>query len=272
MNTRSWRKLGRVFSADFDACHPKMISHAANPLPVVVEDGIYRIYFNCRDENNRSSVGIVDFDLIRCEIVAQYDQPVFEHGPPGSFYADGVSLGNIYRSGDSTYMLFMGWQNKVGAHWRGDIGRLILQNDFSLVLDSDTPFIASDHEDPVSLSYPWVMQTGEDGFDMWYGSTVTWEAGNGEMLHVIKHATSVDGHDWKRHGIAIPYQLGVAQAFSRPQSPVILNRGTICGFLTAAVVVKNIVSVMHSVKTSFPGDWRLKTVASMFLQTAGTQR
>jgi hypothetical protein len=51
---------------------------------------------------------------------------------------------------------------------------------------------------------------------MWYGSTVTWDAGNGEMLHVINHATSSDGQSWTFHGQAIPHALGVAQAFSRP--------------------------------------------------------
>ena len=45
---------------------------------------------------------------------------------------------------------------------------------------------------------------------------MTWDAGNGEMLHVINHATSVSGHEWNRRGLAVPYELGVAQAFSRP--------------------------------------------------------
>ena len=45
-----------------------------------------------------------------------------------------------------------------------------------------------------SLSYPWVLRE-LDQYRMWYGSTVTWDAGNGEMLHVINHATSVNGHE-----------------------------------------------------------------------------
>jgi hypothetical protein len=36
------------------------------------------------------------------------------------------------------------------------------------------------------------------------------------MLHVINSATSADGHHWKREGLAVPYGLGRAQAFSRP--------------------------------------------------------
>lgn len=216
MNTRSWKKLGQIFNADFDSCHSKMISHAANPLPVLIENGIYRVYYSCRDKRNRSSVGIVDFDLVRREIVAQYDHPVFEHGPPGSFYAEGISLGNTYKAGTTTYMLFMGWQNNATTHWRGDVGRLILDQDLTLRLDSDSPLLAADDTDPISLSYPWVMPRAEGGFDMWYGSTTAWDAGNGEMLHVIKHATSADGHAWTRHGAAVPYELGIAQAFSRP--------------------------------------------------------
>jgi len=36
------------------------------------------------------------------------------------------------------------------------------------------------------------------------------------MVHVIKSATSEDGHVWQRRGVAVPYELGIAQAFSRP--------------------------------------------------------
>jgi hypothetical protein len=51
---------------------------------------------------------------------------------------------------------------------------------------------------------------------MWYGSTITWDSGNGEMIHVINHAVSDNGHIWQRNGLAVPYCLGTAQAFSRP--------------------------------------------------------
>ena len=51
----------------------------------------------------------------------------------------------------------MGWQNPKNEHWRGDIGRLILTDDLSLELESSKPFL-SVKNDPVSLSYPWVMK------------------------------------------------------------------------------------------------------------------
>jgi hypothetical protein len=209
-----WRKLGQLYRPK--PVHPKLASHAANPLGIPLEGDIYRIFFSGRDSQNRSSVGFVDVDVIKRELVYVHDKPVFEHGPEDSFYSHGVSIGNCYEAEGDRYILFMGWQCPSGGHWRGDIGRLVLQHDFSLRIDSDKPFMSTDVTDPVSLSYPWVIPKENGGYHMWYGSTMTWDAGNGDMLHVIKHAASKDGHRWQRDGVAIPYRLGTAQAFSRP--------------------------------------------------------
>jgi len=217
---RRWTKLGRLY--DPRPLHPKLATHAANPLALPLEGDVYRVFFSGRDERNRSSVGFVDVDIVRREIVYVHDRPAFEHGPVGSFYADGVSIGNCYEVGSQRYMLFMGWQCPPDAHWRGDIGRLVVGRDFSLSLDGIGPFMASDAQDPVSLSYPWVVRERGGGYRMWYGSTRTWDAGNGEMLHVIHEATSVDGDRWSRTALAVPYILGRAQAFSRPS---VLARG-----------------------------------------------
>ncbi|WP_436399661.1 hypothetical protein [Roseobacter sp. S98] len=212
-----WRKLGRIYSADI-ALHPKLLSHAANPLPVLLQGNVFRIFFSARDIQNRSSVGAIDFDLVARRLVTVHSEPFFKHGDQGSFFADGVSIGNCYEADGQVYMLFMGWQAPNDGHWRGDIGRISVNDDLQLTLDGSTdyPFMASDAEDPISLSYPWVLPGPKQGFDMWYGSTISWTSGNDEMVHVIKHASSEDGHAWKRNGIAVPFQEGVAQAFSRP--------------------------------------------------------
>lgn len=214
--TTYWKKLGQIYSLEPAGRHPKLISHAANPLPVHMKDDVYRVFFSGRDQNNRSSVGAVDIDIVQRKVIADHEQPFFEHGPKGSFFADGVSVGNCYVAAGVRYMLFMGWQSPEDGHWRGDIGRLVVTSDLQLQLDSATPMMGADPMDPISLSYPWVQARQGGGFDMWYGSTMTWDAGNGEMLHVIQHASSEDGQHWRRHGLAVPYELGVAQAFSRP--------------------------------------------------------
>jgi hypothetical protein len=208
-----WRKLGRLYAPH--PAHPKLATHAANPLAVRLDGDLYRVFFSGRDGANRSSVGCVDIDLRRRKLMRVHERPVFEHGPAGSFHADGVSVGCCYEAHGARYMLFMGWQRPANAHWRGDIGRLAVQADLSLALDPPHAFMGADATDPVSLSYPWVVREGA-AYRMWYGSTSTWDAGNGEMLHVIHQATSRDGERWSRMGLAIPYEMGRAQAFSRP--------------------------------------------------------
>lgn len=214
--TRYWKKLGQLYVPKPSGRHPKLISHAANPLPVHMEGDVYRVFFSGRDELNRSSVGAVDVDIHQRKVIKEHHFPFFEHGPVGSFFSDGVSIGNCYEVDGVQYMLFMGWQNPVNGHWRGDIGRLIVTPELTLELDSHVPFMGSNTIDPISLSYPWVLASPSGGFQMWYGSTLTWDAGNSEMLHVIQHASSDDGSNWNRTGLAVPYELGRAQAFSRP--------------------------------------------------------
>ena len=207
-----WKKLGKIF--ELQPINHDLLTHASNPLALHLKDDVFRIFFSGRNKNNKSSVGFVDIDIFTKEIKQRSDT-VFKHGSDNSFYSHGVSIGNIYTVGSKSYMLFMGWQIRNGGHWRGDIGRLELHNDTNLSLTPQSAFIRCDNEDKISLSYPWVI-FDEGIYKMWYGSTLNWTSENGEMIHVIKYATSVDGGSWEKHGLAIPYEIGVAQAFSRP--------------------------------------------------------
>ena len=83
--TRCWKKLGQLYVSKASGRHPKLISHAANPLPVYMGGDVYRIFFSGRDEQNRSSVGAVDIDIFQREIITEHHSPFFEHGPVGSF-------------------------------------------------------------------------------------------------------------------------------------------------------------------------------------------
>ena len=213
---RYWRKLGLLYCPTVSGRHTKILTHAANPLPVHLIGDIYRIYFSGRDSQNRSSVGAVDIDIVTRTIIHEHYEPFFLHGPEGSFYAEGVSIGNCYHANGNNYMLFMGWQTPENQHWRGDIGRLIVKSDLTLELDRHTAFMNADLIDPLSYSYPWVIQDKLGLYRMWYGSTKDWTSENGEMVHIINYATSQDGNHWSKYGVSVPYRIGVAQAFSRP--------------------------------------------------------
>ncbi len=211
-----WQKLGLLYCPPDDSSNPELVTHASNPLAVHLHDDVFRVFYSGRDTCNRSSVGAVDIDIISRSIKAEHDETMFSCNSENTFYRDGVSIGCIYKVDGNHYMLFMGWQHPIDKHWRGDIGRIRLSGSLELSLDPSIPYMESDIEDPISLSYPWVFRHANGEFIMVYGSTLTWDGGNGEMIHVLKHASSSDGKQWTKHGIAITHVIGQAQAFSRP--------------------------------------------------------
>jgi predicted GH43/DUF377 family glycosyl hydrolase len=210
----TWKKLGQIYK--FKSIDDYLLSHASNPLAVHLKDDIYRVFFSGRCQENKSSVGYVDINIITHEVIFTCEKVAFKYGEEDSFYSHGVSIGNMYKVEEKKYIQFMAWQIRDGGHWRGDIGRLEVSDDYmQLKLDPQDVYIGCDDEDPISLSYSWIMQD-ENIYKMWYGSTIDWSSENGEMIHVIKYAISKDGENWQKHGLAIPYELGIAQAFSRP--------------------------------------------------------
>lgn len=210
----AWDKLGLVYVPQ--QIGDKLVSHAANPLAVHIGDDVFRVFFSGRDTAKRSSVGYFDLDIKKRALVGLCDKPVFLHGTPGTFYSHGISVGGIYAVGSTRYMLFMGWHIPEGGHWRGEIGRLLLDDKLHLSLDPSGPLLGLTEHDPVSLSYPFVLPDPVHGYRMWYGSTTVWDAGNGEMVHVLRQAVSSDGTKWTRIDEDLPWALGTAQAFSRP--------------------------------------------------------
>ncbi|MGZ3861858.1 MAG: hypothetical protein ACXVPN_07600 [Bacteroidia bacterium] len=209
----NWKKLGQVYK--MEEIHPLLKTHASNPLAIHLAGDVFRVFFSGRDENNKSSVGYVDIDVIKQTTVNTCKEPLIKYGNEESFCSHGISIGNLYRQNEKQFILFMGWNIRGNQHWRGDVGRIELTGTDKMQLNPEKPFMGTDEEDPISLSYPFVV-FHEGKYKMWYGSTITWHSENREMIHVIKYATSPDGENWVRHGIAVPYELGVAQAFSRP--------------------------------------------------------
>jgi hypothetical protein len=116
---------------------------------------------------------------------------------------------------DEMSLSVMGWKNYVDKHWEGRIGYIRIDSQGNLTELEPKPWMDLDNQDPISLSYPAVYRD-RNSVMIWYGSTLTWDAGNGEMLHILKEARlSSDGRVIKGD-IKLPYILGSAQAFSRP--------------------------------------------------------
>lgn len=191
------------------------LNYASNPTAITIADSQLRIFFNSRDFQNRSS--IYSIDLLPQSLEPDYASVFLQHahGKESSYFSHGISVGQLFDFHGERLLSIMGWKCYRDRHWEGRIGSIPLGADGNLAELVTSPWMDLDEVDPISLSYPAVLED-EDCKSIWYGSTITWDAGNGEMVHVLKEAKlSQDGKIMKS-GKVLPYVLGSAQAFSRP--------------------------------------------------------
>ena len=209
-----WKKLGIIYDpANFRGGY----KYGANPVATKLEKGIYRIYFNIRDNENKSYITYLDFDISNYKILSVSSEPVICPGDRGYFDDSGCSLGSIVRISDEIeYIYYVGWNLGITVPWRNSIGIVMhdIKEDTYRKL-SDAPVLDRNHVDPLSLSYPYVMLK-DNCFHMWYGSNVKWGQGS-DMYHVIKYASSSDGILWNRCGeICVEGTNSREYAFARP--------------------------------------------------------
>ncbi|MDB5283630.1 MAG: hypothetical protein JWO06_2705 [Bacteroidota bacterium] len=211
-----WKKLGNIFCPE--NVHPWMFSHAANPVAKHLHDGVYRVYFTCRNAASQSHIGYADMDMDNhYKIINIADEPVLTPGEIGGFDDSGVAMGYLLEINGQEFLYYLGWNLKVTVPWLNTIG-LAIFNPATKKFEktSRAPMMDRSNEDPFSISYPCVLF--EDGiYRMWYGSNLKWGKDQSEMSHVIKYAESNDAIHWCRtNQIHINMEKPFEYAFSKP--------------------------------------------------------
>ena len=219
----NWKKLGRIYEPE-NIYEGGVFTHGSNPFPVNIEEDIFRIFYNIRDEKNRSHLTYLDFDIEHKTIIKVASKPILSPGIPGMFDDSGCSLGCVLDFEDKKYIYYLGWNLGVTVPWMNYIGLAIYNmSDDTCQKFSNVPIVERNEIDYLSMSYPYVIK--ENGkFRMWYGSNIQWGEKKRDMNHVIKYAESEDGIHWKRDGsICIQGKDESEYAFSKPS--VIFENG-----------------------------------------------
>lgn len=209
-----WEKSGHIFCSSGQ--YPWMVSHAANPFAEPISESIWRIYFTCRDEQQRSHISWLELDINSQEVVRIAQKPLLSPGAPGTFDDSGTALGWAITIGGHKLFYYLGWNLSVTVPWRNSIG-LAKWNKDTDELDrvSLAPLLDRHHVDPFSISYPCVL-FDRGRYKMWYGSNLSWGSQVHSMKHVIKYAESSDGYHWERHGTIAVGLEGAQYALSKP--------------------------------------------------------
>ncbi len=210
----AWIKQGRIFNLEPS---PNRSTHAQVPTPYIMDDRI-RVFYSCRN-NGKAFVAYFDLAKDLKTILKVYEQPVFSHGKPGNFDADGVMPSCILPMGDEIWLYFIGWNElKNTARYQNEIGIAVSKD------GGDTfhrlfhgPIMGRNSQDPGMVVMPMVIKDG-DKFRCWYQSGTGWDLVDGqyEPTYVIKYAESENGIDWERSNTdTIRYKFP-SEALSRP--------------------------------------------------------
>ena len=211
-----WEKKGMLYNVDNKT--DWMVSHVANPTPEHLYDDVFRIYFSCRDKNNRSSISFIDYDIVKQLVVDEPMVQVLAPGAPGLFDDAGCSVNSIINTNEGRkYLYYLGWYLGVSVPFSNYIGLAVWSEETKKFIKyRTTPIMDRTEVDPYSTSYNSILHINGI-YKMWYGSSLTW--GNGkksDMIHVIKYAESQNGINWNTQGHVCISGKTEEYAFARP--------------------------------------------------------
>lgn len=197
----SWRRLGRVFEPAGQ--HPWMISHASVPFAEPLGGDLYRVYFTCRDAENRSHIGWLEFDITRPgDILALSDAPVLAPGPIGRHDDRGAMMSWLVSEGGLRHLFYVAWNVTSPAPYHPSVG-LAVGSGGAAFEALPGPVVERDWTDPYFCSNPCVLV--ENGlWRMWYLSGLGWETTPSGLSpsYEVRYAESDDGVRWRRAGAA----------------------------------------------------------------------
>lgn len=194
-----WKKLGLIFApgrADW------MATHAQNPLPEALGDGVFRVHFASRDRLNRARGGYFDFEIRNpFKTLAASGEPTLDLGELGAFDDAGVMPSSRIDVGAAKWMYYTGWSKTVDVPFAFHIGLAISGNEgVTYTRFSRAPVLGRNHHDPFITGAPCVIR--ENGtFRMWYIAATKWEHAEPRSkprhYYTVKYAHSADGFVWE---------------------------------------------------------------------------
>lgn len=195
-----WRKIGRIIEPRFE--HDWMKSHTMVPTAENLEGDIYRIYFSCRDDLNRSLIVYADIDLNQPEVILKWSkQPVLGLGELGCFDDNGVTPSWIVNHNGHKYLYYIGWKPRSTTRMSVVAGLAVnMDGGHHFTRISRSPILHLTDREPFSiLTAPCVLKE-ENKWKMWYVSGVKWVHPDLPTYN-IKFAESSNGVDWNQSSI-----------------------------------------------------------------------
>lgn len=203
-----WTKLGHVYAANGES--DEIYSHGK--CRAFLDMGSFiRAYVICysrlsNEGNITSRTFYIDLDKQDpTRIVKRSTKPVLRLGEPGEFDEHGIMAECVLKQDNKVLMYYDGWNRRVGVPYDWSIGLAESKDGgetFTKV--SKGPILGTDQFDPYLVASPFVKQTKDGKWHIWYLGGDAWirskNDGKFYSIYTIKHATSSDGKLWAKDG------------------------------------------------------------------------
>lgn len=219
---QKWIKKGLIFDPQKSGLLGKNAKgYAAVPFvwPLLNSEGVFRIFFSARDEQNRSLPFYIDYDLTQDRVLFESEQ-LLPLGELGAFDDSGIMLTSVLEKDGHIYLFYIGWNLGVTVPFRNSIGLAISEDGgYTFKKQFKGPIIDRNYIEPHFVASNCVINWN-GGYMMYYLSCIGWEKIDGKTMHRyhIKWATSNDLVHWERNNnIAIDFAYPNEYAISVPR-------------------------------------------------------
>ena len=213
-----WQKLGRIYVPDGTLAWAK--KYACPPTPLLMPNGVLRLYTGFCDENTVGRAGYVEVDPADpTKVLNVTAEPVLDIGVPGAFDENGVLPTSVIRVGDEIFMYYVGYQLGYKVRYFQFEGLAISRDGgetFSRY--SQVPVIDRSDDEMHNRTSAFVM-ADEGRFRMWYVAGSEWLTVNGKAMptYDMRYLESADGKKWGDRGrVCLELQRPEEYALGRP--------------------------------------------------------
>lgn len=214
----NWEKLGCIFKVDKNS--NMMYSHTSIPIPLQIDEELYRIFYSARDCFNKSRIFYFDINLFEPNnILYASKSPSFELGKNGDFDDSGVWPNCIVPIGDDLFLYYTGWHVRETGSYTTE-GGIAIYNDKSVTFNRilENPILDMSQLNAFSIGVCDVKYE-LNKFRMWFES----QNGSSKDSFDIEYAESIDGIHWHKEELNGIKKNFDETSFSRP-SVLVLDK------------------------------------------------
>lgn len=196
-------------------------SHASGPTPLRLNEDIWRVFVQCRDQHNVGRVGYVDLDAQDPrKVVGESAEPVLDIGAPGMFDDNGVFQTSVLRLPDGRlFMYYVGFELCHHIRYRLLTGLAVsTDNGESFQRVMTTPVLDRSPGEEHFRCGPWVI-LDQGRFRMWYIAGGEWVLRDEKPVPVydLRYVESDDGLNWPARGqLVLSLNHNEEHGFGRP--------------------------------------------------------